>query len=142
MPELELYRQITDVLLAEHEASRPPGADEGYPLRQLACAWGLYAQIYRFGRAAVLLSDNGMGHETNVLVRSMLEHTVLLHWVVERGDEGVEAVIANQSKRLKGWLKNAAGTSLSVPPGVAAELTSDLPGIDERKGCKDVSGSL
>ena len=66
----------------------------------------------------------------------MLEHTVLLHWVVERGDEGVQAVIANQSKRIKGWLKNAAGTSLSVSPGVVSELMSDLPGIDERKAVR------
>ncbi len=136
MPELSLYRHIVDVLLAEHEASDPPGINDGYPIHQLSCVWGIYAQIHRFGRAAVMLSDNGMGHEANILVRAMLEYTVLLHWAIDRGDDGVDAVLANQSKQMRNWVKNTKGTSFVIPPDIAAELGSDQPGIDESKAVR------
>jgi hypothetical protein len=133
MPELKLYRHVVDVLLAEHEASTPPTVNDGYPLRLLSCTWGIYAQIYRFARSAVMLVDSGMGQEAIVLVRAMLEHTVLLHWIVERGDDGVEALLANQEKRIKTWFKHAEGTSLVVPPELVTELTTGYPQIDEAK---------
>jgi Family of unknown function (DUF5677) len=145
MPELRLYRHIVDVLLAEHESSKPPEVTDESPLHILSCIWGLYAQIHRFGRAAVTLMDNGMGQEANVLIRAMLEYTVVLHWIIERGNDGVDAFLAKQSRSIKNWLRHAEGTSLTVPPDVAAELTAPVPGIDEAKAvrafetvCKEV----
>lgn len=135
-PQLNLYRHIADVLLAEHEASTPPTVDDGYPIRLLSCTWGIYAQIYRFGRSAVMLMDSGMGQEAIVLVRAMLEHAILLHWIVERGDDGVEALLANQEKRIKAWFKHAEGTSLVVPPELVTELTSGYPQINEAKAVR------
>jgi hypothetical protein len=44
-----------------------------------------------------MLADHGMGQETVVLVRVMPEHAIVLHWVVERGDD---ATHANQSKQV------------------------------------------
>lgn len=63
----------------------------------------LYRDIvmHRHARAAVPLSDNGMGHEAGIIARIMMEHTVVTHWIVERGDDGVDALLANQSKRMK-----------------------------------------
>ena len=136
MPELSLYRDIVNVLLAEHEASTPPTADEGYPVHILSCIWGIYAQIHRFGRAAVTLMDGGMGQEAIILVRTMLEYTILLHWIVERGIDGVDALLANQQKRISAWLEHADGTSLVVPSELKAELTSGYLKIDETKTVK------
>ncbi|MGO9297929.1 MAG: DUF5677 domain-containing protein [Streptosporangiaceae bacterium] len=136
MPQLNMYRHIVDVLLAEHEASTPPTVNDGYPIHLLSCTWGIYTQIYRFGRSAVILMDSGMGQEAIVLVRAMLEYTVLLHWIVERGDDGVEALLANQEKRIKAWFKHAEGTSLVVPPELVTELTSEYPQIDEGKAVR------
>ena len=65
---------------AEHEKSEPPSPRDEPTARRLAVTWGIYCQVHRFARAAVLLGDNGMGQEGVVLVRTMLEHTVVLHW--------------------------------------------------------------
>src|SRR5579862_4481243 len=98
--DLELHRSIVQVLVSEYERSTPPRDIEGVSREVLACAWGFYAQINRLGRALLLLLDNGMSHETYILARVALEHAVLLHWVVERRDKGVAAVLASQSKRV------------------------------------------
>jgi hypothetical protein len=34
------------------------------------------------------------------MVRVALEHTVLLHWLVERGEAGVAAILASQSQNV------------------------------------------
>lgn len=137
MPQQKLYRDILDVLLAEYDSSTPPGRTSGYPEHLLACVWGLYCQIHRHARAAVLLSDNGMGHEAGIIARIMMEHTVVMHWIVEQGDDGVDALLANQSKRMKKWVdRTTKESSLAVPPEIASELMDGFDGIDEEKALK------
>src|ERR1700685_2965817 len=96
----ELHRDIVQVLVSEYERNTPPGPIEGVSRDVLASVWGFYAQINRLARSSMLLMDNGMGHETHILTRAALEHEILLHWIVERRDEGVAAVLASQSKRV------------------------------------------
>jgi hypothetical protein len=43
-----------DVLLAEHEASTPPRPQDETMARKLGVTWGLYCQVHRFARAAML----------------------------------------------------------------------------------------
>jgi hypothetical protein len=62
--------------------------------------WGLYCQAHRLGRSATMLADHGMDQEGRVLVRVMPEHTIMLHWIVERGDDRIDAMHANQSKQM------------------------------------------
>lgn len=71
--------------------------------------------MHRFARAAMLLADNGMGQESIVLNRAMLEHTIVLHWIIARGDAGIDAMLANQSKQMKKWLEKTRDTALEVP---------------------------
>jgi hypothetical protein len=66
----------------------------------------------------------------------LLEHTVVLHWITERGDDGVEAMLANQSRQMKTWLRNTTNTTLVVPQAIAEEITSSFAGIDETKAVK------
>ena len=42
MADAALYRQIVDVLLAEHEKSTPPQPRDADTARKLAVTWGLY----------------------------------------------------------------------------------------------------
>jgi hypothetical protein len=79
----------------------------------------LYRQI-----VDVLLADDGMGQEGIVLNRVMLEHTIVLHWLIARGDDGIEAVRANQSKQMRKWLGKTRNTTLEVPPEIAGEITA------------------
>lgn len=128
-----LYRQIVDVLLAEHEASTPPCPQDEALARRLAVTWGIYCQVHRFARAAILLADGGMGQESVVLTRVMLEHTIVLHWIIERGDDGIDAMLANQSKQMKKWIQKTRNTSLEVPDAIAGEIIESFTGIDETK---------
>ena len=114
----ELHRSIVQVLVSEYERSPAPRNIEGVSPDVFACAWGFYAQINRFGRASILLIDNGMGHETHVFVRVALEHAILLHWIVERRDEGVAAVLASQSKRVGQTIKTAREARMVLSPEV------------------------
>ena len=133
MADAALYRQIVDVLLAEHEKSTPPQPRDEDSAKMLSVTWGLYCQVYRLARASILLADNGMGQEGIVLKRVMLEHTIVLHWVIVRGGDGVEAIRANQSKQMRKWLDKTKDTTLEVPPEIAGEITATFVGIDEAK---------
>jgi hypothetical protein len=88
----QLHRHIIDVLLGEYEANPPPQeAAElvgGASMRLVGLLWGLYAQVNRHAKAAVLLLDGGMAREAHVHLRVALEHAIYLHWVVEQGDAG------------------------------------------------------
>ena len=59
-----LHRDIVDVLLAEYDRMQPPDENSGYPTKQLACVWGLYCEIHRLARAATVLINNNMSHES------------------------------------------------------------------------------
>ena len=67
MADAALYRQIVDVLLAEHEKSTPPQPQDADTASMLSVTWGLYCQVHRLARASILLADNGMGQEGVVL---------------------------------------------------------------------------
>jgi hypothetical protein len=145
MPDPVLYRQIVDVLLAEHEASTPPQPRDEAMARKLAVTWGLYCQVHRFARAATVLADNGMDQEGIALNRAMLEHTIVLHWIIARGDNGIDAMLANQSKQMKKWLEKIRDTALEVPQDIAGEITASFEGIDETKAASifsDVCGQV
>lgn len=144
----ELYRGIVQVLVAEYECGRPPSRIEGVSRDVLACAWGFYSQINRLGRAALLLTDNGMGHETHVLARVALEHAVLLHWVIERRDKGVAAILASQSNRVNQSIKTAREAQMVLSPEIEREMrkaaatgsTNDVKAVGQFKTvCKDLA---
>ena len=139
MADAALYRQIVDVLLAEHEKSTPPQPRDADTARKLAVTWGLYCQVYRLARSATMLADHGMDQEGLVLVRVMLEHTIMLHWIVERGDDGIDAMHANQSKQMTRTFDRARGTAMEVPEAIAGEITASFDGVDATKAASNFS---
>ena len=88
MADAAFYRQIEDVLLAEHEKSTPPQPRDAGTARRLTVTWGLYSQVNRLARSATMLADHGLDQEGIVLIRVMLEHSIMLHWIVERATTG------------------------------------------------------
>jgi hypothetical protein len=117
-----LHRQIVEVLVTEFKRSVPPRHIDGVSRDLLACAWGFYAQVNRLARAFLLLSDADMGHETNILIRVALEHTILLHWVVELRDKGVAAILATQSKRVDQTIKIVREVQMVLSQDVEREM--------------------
>jgi len=65
------------------------------------------------------------------MVRVALEHTVLLHWVVERGDAGVAAMLASQSKSVNKSVRTMRQAELVVPPEVEQEIERLTPDFNE-----------
>jgi hypothetical protein len=139
MGDAALYRQIVDVLLAEHEKSTPPQPPDADTARKLTVTWGLYCQVHRLGRSATMLADHAMDQEGLVLIRVMLEHTITLHWVVERGDDGIDTMYANQSKQMARTFERARGTAMEVPEAIAREITATFDGIDSTKAASNFS---
>jgi hypothetical protein len=131
--DFELHRSIVQVLVSEHERSTPPRDIEGVSRDVVACAWGFYAQINRLARASLLLIDNGMGHETYILVRVALEHAVLLHWVVERRDEGVAAVLASQSKRVNQTISTVREAQMVFSSKIERQMQTATVSTNEAK---------
>ena len=129
--DLLLHRQIVDVLVAEFERGKVPAQRDDVPGRVFACAWGLYAQVHRHARAALVLTNADMAQEAHVMVRVALEHTVLLHWVVERGDAGVAAMLASQSKSVNRSVRTMRQAELVVPPEVEQEIERLTPDFNE-----------
>jgi len=72
-----------------------------------------------------------MAQEAHVMVRVALEHTVLLHWVVERGDAGVAAMLASQSKSVNRSVRTMRQAELVVPREVEREIERLTPDFDE-----------
>lgn len=136
IPDEKIYRQIVDVLLKEREDQGVPDFSE-YPTKVVSCVWGLYSYIYRLGKATTILIDDGMVFEVIPMIRIMLEHTIVLHWIVERGDEGVDAMIANQAKQMKRWMDNTKDTELALSPALETWMADSFSGIDETKAIQN-----
>jgi hypothetical protein len=118
----DLHRSIVQVLVSEYEHGTPPSRIEGVSRDVLACIWGFYAQINRLARSSLLLIDNGMGNETHILTRTALEHEILLHWIAERRDEGVAAVLASQSKRVNENIRTVREAQMVLSPQIEREM--------------------
>lgn len=133
----ELHRSIVEVLVAEYERGTPPASIPGVSHEVLACAWGFYAQIHRLGRSLLVLTDSGMGHETHILARVALEHTILLHWVVERRDAGAKAIVARQSESVARHINVAREARMFLSPEIEREMLSAVERPpDEAKAIK------
>jgi hypothetical protein len=133
----ELHRSIVEVLVAEYERGVPPVSIPGVSRDVLACTWGFYAQIHRLGRSLLILADNGMGHETHILVRVALEHAILLHWLVERGEKGAKAILASQSGNVARHINLVQEAKMSLSPEIEQamlEAAKDLPSEEQAVG--------
>jgi Family of unknown function (DUF5677) len=123
-----------EVLVAgqpQFERGEVPTRLERVSARVFACAWGLYAQAHRHAKAALVLTDAGMAQETHVMVRVALEHTVMLHWIVERGEAGVTALLASQSESVNKSLRTMRQAELVVPPEVEKEIERLNPDFND-----------
>jgi hypothetical protein len=141
-----LHRSIVEVLVAEYERAVPPVSIPGVSHDVLACTWGFYAQIHRLGRSLLILADNGMGHETHILARVALEHTILLHWLVERREVGAKAILASQSGNVARHINLAQEAKMYLSPEIEQgmlDAAKNLPSEEKAVGhFKDICKQL
>jgi hypothetical protein len=55
-------------------------------------AYGWWAFIVRSSEAVVVLRRANLGHEASPIVRGILQHGMVLQWLVDTGDDAVDAV--------------------------------------------------
>jgi hypothetical protein len=58
---------------------------------------------------AVLQTESGYTVETAPVLYKMLNHANALHWLVDNGDLGVDAIMAQASMRRRSWSAVRAG---------------------------------
>jgi hypothetical protein len=64
-----------------------PGHD-----RSFRAAYGWWAFITRSSQAVLTLRRSGLEHEGSPIVRSIVQHALVLQWLVEVGDAAIDAV--------------------------------------------------
>lgn len=128
----EDYRQAIQEMLDLFDAL-PQVSVKSRNVRLVQVAHGWANQIYRFARAILVLSDSGFEHEARVIVRSMLEYTITLHWLIEVGDDGVDAVMAEHQRSLRN-ASEKADPGLEMPKDIIRQvLDFEVPAVTEQE---------
>lgn len=125
------FRTAIEELISLYETLPATEVDvENARLMQVAHGWT--AQIFRFAKSILVLADSGFGHEADVIARSMLEYTVILHWVLEVGDDAVDALMSEHQRSLKAASKKA-DPDLGLPMEAIQEILSvEVREVDEQ----------
>jgi hypothetical protein len=109
--------------------------------RVFTAAFGWWAGITRSSQAVLALRRSGLEHEAAPIVRSIVQHSLVLQWMVEVGDAAIDAVAEygdNNTRLLLDTLAQADwplpdGLDASVPPrpAVANPLVSKVKNFEE-----------
>jgi hypothetical protein len=87
----EQYRQIFEELVELHSEVAEATFRKGF-MKAGHVAHGWYLRVQRGGQAVFLLNDEGFIGEAAPLRRSILEHTIALHWLSAEGDTVFETL--------------------------------------------------
>jgi len=104
--------------------------------------YGWWAGITRSAQAVVTLHKAGLPHESAPIVRTVLQHALVLQWFVDTGDNAVAAVdeyADNNTRKLlqtladANWAAPGGGFTMTAPPKPAAPnpLVSKLKNFEE-----------
>lgn len=91
--------------------------------------YGWWVGIVRSSRAVVLLYDSGLCSEADPIVRSILQHALVLQWVVDVGDDALDAITEhgeNEHGRMQRHAQRA-GWSFPVAGGKAEPRRTGAP---------------
>ncbi|TQM85485.1 hypothetical protein FHX81_7970 [Saccharothrix saharensis] len=84
--------------------------------------FGWWAWIMRSSKAAVLLHDNGLDHEADPIIRSILQHALVLQWVIDVGDQALEAVAEHGENEQRRFFVHAQRAGWPSPEAVGAPV--------------------
>ncbi|MEV8126965.1 DUF5677 domain-containing protein [Streptomyces sp. NPDC085944] len=102
------YRDAVDRLVADYRAAGPVEAKQRN-YRPVLIGHGWCAEVHRLAEAALLLVDEGYGHEALILLRTMFETTISLHWLSQKGDAGARGVLAEGDRTSRAALTDLEG---------------------------------
>ena len=91
--------------------------------RLMLLAHGWCTQVSRYAEAVVCLTNAGLSAECHPITRAALEYAVTLHWVVQRGDRAVGAVLAEYERGVSLARSDSEGGTFESP---LSALSADL----------------
>ncbi len=130
-PSADDYRRAVEETLALFEALPSVEVDRDN-VWQLQIAHGWATQANRFARCILVLSDGGFAHEARVIVRSLLEYAITLHWLVQVGDDAVSAVMAEHQRAIRVAADQAAFDLPFPTEAIREVLDVEVPKVDEQ----------
>lgn len=82
--------------------------------------FGWWARINRSSEAVALLYDNGLVHEGAPIVRSIMQHTMAMQWLIDTGGLALEAVYEYGEDHLRNLVDSVEKAGWQLPEKIAA----------------------
>ncbi len=121
------YRDAVEKMLADYRAAGPIETKQR-KYRSVLIGHGWCAEVHRLAEVVLHLIDRGNRHETLILLRTMVETTLSLHWLSQKGDAGALGVLAEG-----GRLNRAAAEDMKKAFSVPQELLDAIKGESVEK---------
>lgn len=86
------YREAVEQMVTDFRSASSVEAKQRW-YRPVLIGHGWCTEVHRLAEAALRLLDLGFGHEAQILLRTMFETTISLHWLYQKGDAGAEGVL-------------------------------------------------
>jgi hypothetical protein len=119
---IRIIAAAMDTLGDAGSATAKPGT-----ARVLPVAWGWFAYIVRCGALISLAHQNGFRHECGPTSRVVIQYTLTLQWLIEGGDEAVDAVETAAHNSNAALSKELIRTEWKLPEGYALAEAADPP---------------
>lgn len=110
---------VITILAGAFDALATPGSvqiDHGKS-RLFSAVFGWWAGITRSSQAVVVLHEAGLAHESKPIVRTILQHTLVMQWLVDTGDDAVDAVAEYRDDNVRLLLGTVADAKWPLPDG-------------------------
>ncbi|WP_316739194.1 DUF5677 domain-containing protein [Streptomyces sp. MK7] len=117
------YRDAIEKLIADFRASGPIETRQR-KYRSVLLGHGWCTEVHRLAEATLHLVDHGLAHEALILLRTMFETTVSLHWLSQKGDAGALGVFA-EGGRVNRAAANDMQTAFNVPQDLIDQINSE-----------------
>lgn len=116
--------QAIGVMIGAFEALAAKGSVQSRPGtgRTLRASFGWWAGMTRSSQAVVTLRRAGLAHEAAPIVRSILQHSLVLQWMVDVGDAAIDAVAEYGDDNTRLLIDTAKKASWDLPEGVGDDL--------------------
>ncbi|MFD3378450.1 MULTISPECIES: DUF5677 domain-containing protein [unclassified Streptomyces] len=116
------YRQAAERMIADYRVAGPIETKQR-KYRSVLLGHGWCTEVHRLAEAALYLVDGGYRHEALIPLRTMVETTVSLHWLSQKGDAGARGVFAEW-----GRVNRAAAEDMQKAFNVPQDLIDTIKG--------------
>ncbi|MFE0731768.1 DUF5677 domain-containing protein [Streptomyces antibioticus] len=121
------YRAAVEKLVVDYRAAGPIETKQR-KYRSVLIGHGWCNEVHRLAEASLHLVDRGYGHEALILLRTMFETTISLHWLSQKGDAAALGVFAEGDR-----VNRAAAEDMQKGFNVPQDLIDSIKGAPVEK---------